>query len=137
MGMSSYAPLVTDAAAAEKYLSIAIASKAPQSDARQQLLEASNPTLHMPAGASLPIIRQIMANNAAKLITLKSAPDQTGMGFLDHQTAKSELFNAQEGLQALSFHSLPKPSQRASRVFTLRKAFDVGFASHASGGRMS
>ena len=109
LGASSFSPLVVDAASAEKYLSMAIANKAPSSDARQQLFEQSNPTLHMPAGASLPIIQQIIASNRAKQATLATAPDQqNGNGFLAHQTAKAQLLNTPEGLKALSWDMVPQ-----------------------------
>lgn len=111
MGFASYVPLVTDRATAEKYLSMAIASKAPASDARQSLLEHSNPTLQMPAGASLPIIRQIVGSNRAQQLAVDTAPDPTGNGFINHQKEQAKLYNSKEGLAALSYDLMPKAEQ--------------------------
>jgi hypothetical protein len=103
---------VTNAATAEKYLAAAIANKAPGSDARQDLLQHANPSVAMPPGATLPIIRQIVASNRAKQAVLQTAPDPVnGNGFLAHQATQSQALNTPEGLKALSWDITPKADQ--------------------------
>lgn len=116
---------VTDAATAEKLLSAAIAAKAPRSDAQQSLAEHANPTLNMPAGASLPIIRQLVAGNRAQQLAVETAPDKQGNGFIAHNTEKSRTYNSPEGLAALSYDMTPGP-QRAAYVDNLKKMRDAG-----------
>ena len=116
---------VNDAATAEKLLNAAIAAKAPRSDAQQQLAEHANPTLNMPAGASLPIIRQLVAGNRAQQLAVETAPDKQGNGFIAHNTEKSRTYNSPEGLAALSYDMTPGP-QRAAYVENLKKMRDAG-----------
>lgn len=102
---------INNAATAEKYLAAAIANKAPGSDARMDLLAHATPSVSMPPGASLPIIRQIIASNRAKQAVLNSAPDKEGLGFLEHQDKQSRILNTPEGLKALSFDITPRAEQ--------------------------
>jgi hypothetical protein len=118
LGAGSMAANVNDAATAEKYLGAAIAAKSGRSDAQQALQEASNPTLKTPAGASLPMIRQIVANNRALQATVQSA-DQSGTGYLSHATTQSQLLNSKEGLTALSWDMMP-PAARTSFLTSIK-----------------
>lgn len=110
---------VNDAATAEKLLNAAIAAKAPRSDAQQALAEHSNPNMNMPAGASLPIIRQLVGANRAQQLALETAPDKEGRGFISHNEDRSRLFNSEEGLRALSFDMMPA-AQRNEYVVHLK-----------------
>lgn len=103
---------IIDAKTAEKYLAQAIAQQAPQSDARQSLLEKSTPSTDMPPGASIPIVTQIIAGNRARQATVDTAT-APGNNFLAHQTQQSALLNSKEGLAALSY-DLMDPTQRAT-----------------------
>lgn len=116
---------VVDAATAEKLLNAAIAAKAPRSDAQQSLAEHANPTLNMPAGASLPIIRQLVAGNRAQQLAVETAPDKRGNGFIAHNTEKSRTYNSPEGLAALAYDMTPGP-QRDAYVANLKKMRDGG-----------
>lgn len=116
---------VNDAATAEKLLNAAIAAKAPRSDAQQSLAEHANPTLNMPAGASLPIIRQLVAGNRAMQLAVETAPDKQGNGFIAHNNAASRTYNSPEGLAALSYDMTPGP-QRDAYVANLKKMRDAG-----------
>jgi hypothetical protein len=116
---------VNNAATAEKLLNAAIAAKAPRSDAQQSLAEHANPTLNMPAGASLPIIRQLVAGNRAMQLAVETAPDKQGNGFIAHNTEKSRIYNSPEGLAALSYDMTPGP-QRDAYVANLKKQRDGG-----------
>jgi hypothetical protein len=116
---------VNNAATAEKLLNAAIAAKAPRSDAQQSLAEHANPTLNMPAGASLPIIRQLVAGNRAMQLAVETAPDKNGNGFIAHNTEKSRTYNSPEGLAALSYDMTPGP-QRDAYVANLKKQRDAG-----------
>jgi len=116
---------VNNAATAEKLLNAAIAAKAPRSDAQQSLAEHANPTLNMPAGASLPIIRQLVAGNRAMQLAVETAPDKQGNGFIAHNTEKSRTYNSPEGLIALSVDMMPK-TQRDAYVANLKKMAEAG-----------
>lgn len=102
---------VDKAATAEKLLSKAIADKGPATDAGRDLLAHANPSLAMPPGATLPIIRQIVANNRATQAVLESAPDKTGAGFLRHQSEMARKLNTPEGLKALAWDMTPEAEQ--------------------------
>lgn len=103
---------MVDASTAEKYLTMAIASKNSNTDAGRELQGHANPTMQMPAGASLPIIRQIVAGNRAQQLIYDTAPDKTGNGFIDYQTKQSKLLNSKEGLAALSFDMMPQSQKQ-------------------------
>lgn len=112
---------VNSAALAEKYLAAAIANKAPGSDARQDLLMHANPSVAMPSGATLPIIRQLVAANRARQAVLATAPDAVnGNSFLAHQAAQSQVLNTPEGLKALSWDFTP-PDERAKILADITK----------------
>lgn len=118
---------VIDAQTADKYLSMAIANKAPGSDARQALLEHANPTVGgMVAGASLPIIRQLVAGNRAQQLLVDTVPDkdtaQPGSTFLNYQGTMQKQFTSPAGLAALSFDMMPA-SQKAQYISSDGKKF--------------
>lgn len=107
---------VNDAATAEKLMAKLVASQAPASDARQSLLEHANPSLNMPAGATLPIIRQIVAGNRAiQAEPLEAKPNS----FLTDRNVTANKLNTPEGLKALSWDLIP-PNERVSIIKDLK-----------------
>jgi hypothetical protein len=119
------ADTVNDAVTAEKLLSKAILNTAPRSDQAQSLTQLANPSVHMEAGASLPIIRQLVAGNRAQQLAVETAPDKQGNGFIAHNTDKSRTYNSPEGLAALSFDMTPK-AQRDAYYQNLKKMDAAG-----------